>query len=98
MGPAVGFSILNSQNNQTEYYFGWGFGLGPRGTRLNAALGAAYASLPTLPAGMAVGDPITDLSALAQLRSVYKWRFFFSVTSTMFRAGDSTGKPPAPNP
>lgn len=97
-GPSIGFSILSTQNNQTEYYFGWGFGVGPRSNRLNAALGAAYAPVPTLPAGVSVNQQLADGSTLPELRSVYKWRFFFSLSATLFRTGDSAGKPPAPNP
>jgi hypothetical protein len=97
-GPVVGFSIVSGQNNQTEYYFGWGLGIGPRRGRLNLALGGAYSPTPTLPVGIHEGDPITDVSTIATLRNVYRWKFFFALTATAFKSGDdSSGKPAAPS-
>jgi hypothetical protein len=96
-GPVVGFSVVNAEENQTQYFFGWGLGVGPKSTRLNVASGLAYAPVPTLPAGIKINDPITDESKIATLRNVYRWRWFISFTATLFRTGDTT-KPPAPNP
>jgi hypothetical protein len=101
MGPVAGFSILSTgtdkvTGNQTQYYIGWGAGLGPKRFRLNAAAGAAYAAVPTLPAGINVRDPIGDPAAIATLRNVYHWRFFMSFTGSAFKTGDDP-KPPAPN-
>jgi hypothetical protein len=93
-GPAVGFSVINGEENQTQYFFGWGFGLGPKATRLNLAAGAAYVPVPTLPAGIKLNDAITDESKIATLRQVYRWRLFVSFTGTLFRTGEAP-KPPA---
>jgi len=100
-GPVAGFSILSAgsgspQGNQTEYYIGWGFGIGPRKFRLNAAAGAAYAAVSALPAGIKLGDPITDATTIATLRNVYRWRLFVAFSGSAFRTGEDS-KPPAPN-
>jgi hypothetical protein len=97
-GPTLGFSVLSSSNNQTEYYFGYGFGLGPVAQRLNLSLGLAYTPIATLPAGISIGSQVADASAITNLRNVYRWRFFFGVTATVFRSGNTPAaqKPPAP--
>lgn len=98
-GPTLGFSVIGTENNQTEYYFGWGIGFGAANQRLNVALGAALGPRATLPAGTRVGDIVADASAVSNVRNVYRWRFFFGVTATALRSGtDHTGKPAAPNP
>jgi hypothetical protein len=90
---------LSNQNNQTEYYFGWGMGIGPRSQRLNIAAGAALSPTSQLPAGVQINDVVADASALSNLRTVYRWRFFFALTATVFKTGgNETGaKPPAPD-
>ena len=97
-GPTLGFSVLSSSNNQTEYYFGYGVGLGPVAQRLNLSLGLAYTPIATLPAGISVGSQVADASAITNLRNIYHWRLFFGVTSTVFRSGNTPAaqKPPAP--
>src|SRR5262249_22064118 len=80
-GPVAGFSILSSgtdqqQSNLTQYYIGWGFGLGPRKSRLNFAVGGAYAAVPTLPKGFTLNQVTTDPTKIDTLRNTYKWRLF----------------------
>jgi hypothetical protein len=97
-GPTLGFSVLSSSNNQTEYYFGYGLGLGPVVQRLNVAVGLAYSPVATLPAGIDIGSQVADANAIGTLRSVYHWRFFFGLTATVFRGDNqsSSQKPAAP--
>lgn len=96
VGPVVGFGLVD---NDPEYYFGVGVGLGPENKRhLNLTAGFAFTKRNVLPAGVTEGKPVPDPKVLDSLPVQRTFRPFVALTATFFRTSGSDTKPTAPAP
>jgi hypothetical protein len=95
-GPVLGFGLVD---NEVEYYFGAGLGLGPADKRhLNLATGVVFTTRSVLPAGVTEGKPVADPKVLESPSTQRAFRYFVAVTATFFRSSGGETKPNAPPP
>lgn len=92
-GPALGFGLVD---NNVEYYFGVGGGVGERNRRvLNWIVGAVYTPINRLPAGIKEDDLLADAASLKDFRKGHVVRPFVGITATFFRSSGNEQKPVA---